>query len=131
MTARLVVVALLLAAFAVAPALHRRRLGRMQDHPADATTSLPGHLVEGAARTWVLFTTPWCATCGPVEARLRAHDPEARFVTVDATEQRDLAGALGVRRAPTVLLADDRGRVQARLVGPEAVDRYVVTSAAG
>ena len=85
MTARLVLVALLLAAFAVAPALHRRRMGRMQDHPADATTALPGHLVEGSSRTWVLFTTPWCATCGPVEARLRAHDPGARFVTVDAT----------------------------------------------
>ncbi|HEX6595607.1 MAG TPA: thioredoxin family protein [Acidimicrobiales bacterium] len=127
MTVRLLVVAVLVAAFAVAPLLHRRRMRRLQEQPVDGA-SLPGHLLEGAHRTWVLFTTPWCATCGPVEERLRAHDPGARFVTVDATRDRDLAGALGVRSAPTVLLADGHGRVQTRLVGPEAVDRYVVTA---
>lgn len=128
MTVRLLVVAALVAAFAVAPVLHRRRLRRLGEHPAGAAP-LPERLVAGSARTWVLFTTPWCATCGPVEERLRAHDPEARIVTVDATEERELAGALGVRSAPTALLADDLGRVRTRLVGPEAVDRYVLTSA--
>lgn len=128
MTVRVLVVVALLAAFAVAPVLHRRRLHRLQAHPLDATAALPHHLLEGAHRTWVLFTTPWCATCGPVEDRLRAHDPGARFVTVDATEQRDLAASLGIRSAPTVLLADGQGRVTTRLVGAEAVDRYVVTA---
>ncbi len=127
MTVRLLVVAVLLAAFAVAPLLYRHRMRRLQVQPVDGA-SLPGHLLEGAHRTWVLFTTPWCATCGPVEERLRAHDPGARFVTVDATREPDLAGAMGVRSAPTVLLADGDGRVRTRLVGPEAVDRYVVTA---
>ena len=125
MTVRLLVVALLVAAFAVVPVLYRRRDRR----PVAADLSLPEHLVTGARRTWVLFTTPWCATCGPVEERLRRHDPEAHIVKVDATEERELAGSLGVRRAPTALLADHRGNVQTRLVGPEAVDRYLVASA--
>ncbi|MFP5318249.1 MAG: thioredoxin family protein [Acidimicrobiia bacterium] len=128
MTARLLVVAALLAAFAVAPALYRRRQRRLEHQPAGGPP-LPERIVGGSPRTWVLFTTPWCATCGPVEERLRAHDPGARIVKVDATEERELAGAQGVRRAPTALLADHRGHVRTRLVGPEAVDRYVVASA--
>lgn len=128
MATRLLVVAVLVAAFAVAPLLHRRRLQRLDARPAPAT-ALPPALVAGAHRTWVLFTTPWCATCGPVEERLRAHDPDARIVRVDATEERELAGAMGVRRAPTVLLADSSGNVRTRLVGPEAVDRYVLSAA--
>lgn len=128
MTVRLLVVAALVAAFALAPTLHRRRQRRLERQPFDGP-ALPERLVGGSPRTWVLFTTPWCATCGPVEERLRAHDPGARIVTVDATEERELAGALGVRRAPTALLADQRGHVRTRLVGPEAVDRYVLASA--
>lgn len=89
-------------------------------HPA-----LPESLRAGAARTWVVFTTPYCAACGPVTERLRASDPSARVVTVDATREPDLAGAYSVRSAPTVLLADDRGRVTTRLVGAAAVERYV------
>ena len=130
MLTRLIVVALLLAAFAVAPLLYRRRLRGLQDGPA-VHPPVPADLLDGAARTWVLFTTPWCATCGPVEERLRAHDPGARLVKVDATRERDLAGAFDVRSAPTVLLADDQGSVQARLVGPEAVDRFVTAATAG
>lgn len=90
------------------------------DHPA-----VPAALLEGAARTWVLFTTPYCAACGPVEARLRASDPGTRVVRVDATRDPALAGAFSIRSAPTALLADGRGTVMARLVGAEAVDRYV------
>jgi hypothetical protein len=86
---------------------------------------VPAHIVDGAERTWVVFTTPYCASCGPVTERLRTSDPEARIVTVDATEDPDLADAFAVRRAPTVLLADAEGEVQARLVGPAAVASYV------
>jgi hypothetical protein len=86
---------------------------------------VPAPIVEGAERTWVVFTTPYCASCGPVTERLRASDPEARIVTVDATEDPGLADAFAVRRAPTVLLADAAGNVQARLVGAAAVESYV------
>lgn len=86
---------------------------------------VPQRLVEGADRTWVLFTTPYCATCGPVEQQLRAADPDARVVKVDATRDVRLAADFGVRAAPTVLLADRAGTVKARLVGAAAVGRYI------
>lgn len=119
----LVVVAVLLA---VALATHLYRRWREQvatarpHHP-----QVPESLRAGAARTWVVFTTPYCATCGPVTERLRASDPSARVVTVDATREPRLAGAYSVRSSPTVLLADHRGRVTTRLVGAAAVERYV------
>lgn len=95
-----------------------------------AAERVPSHIVDGAERTWVVFTTPYCASCGPVTERLRTSDPEARIVTIDATEDPDLADAFAVRRAPTVLLADESGHVQARLVGPAAVEHYVTASSA-
>ena len=86
---------------------------------------VPLSLRAGADRTWVIFTTPLCASCRPIEARLRSTDPDANVVTVDAIEQPGLSHAFKVRSAPTVLLADGDGRVQARLVGAEAFERYV------
>jgi hypothetical protein len=90
-----------------------------------ATPLIPLSLRVGAERTWVIFTTPLCATCGPIEARLRSAEPDANVVTIDAIEQPGLSDAFKVRSAPTVLLADGEGRVQARLVGAEAFERYV------
>ena len=126
MAVRLVVVTLVIALFAVAPALYRRRQHRLQRGP-ETHPPVPVELVGGAQRTWVLFTTPWCASCGPVEEQLRAAEPDARVVKVDATREPDLAGTFSVRTAPTVLLADARGRVTTRLVGVEAVNHYVAT----
>ncbi len=90
-----------------------------------ATPLIPLSIRAGAERTWVIFTTPLCVSCGPIEARLRASEPGANVVRIDATEQPHLSHAFKVRSAPTVLLADGDGRVQARLVGAEAFDRYV------
>ena len=85
---------------------------------------VPPALLDGAERTWVVFTTPWCATCGPLEERIRRADPGARVVEVDAARERFLAEAFSVRTAPTVLLADGEGRVKVRLVGPSAVEHF-------
>jgi hypothetical protein len=118
------VVLVLLLVVAAGTHLYRRWRTGLQtqrpEHPA-----VPASLREGASRTWVVFTTPYCASCGPVEASLRASDPTARVVKVDATRDPELAGSFSVRSAPTALLADGDGRVLARLVGAEAVDRYV------
>jgi len=121
---RLGVLAVLVLAVALGTRLYRQWLAGLQSESPDHPT-VPAALLEGAARTWVLFTTPYCASCGPVEASLRASDPGARVVKVDATRDAALAGAFSVRSAPTVLLADAGGNVMARLVGAEAVDRYV------
>ena len=124
--ARGVVVLVLLFAVALAARLYRQwRLGvqtAQPDHP-----TVPATLLAGAERTWVIFTTPFCASCGPLARRLEASDPGARVVKVDATLERHLADAFSVRSAPTVLLADGEGQVQARLVGAEAVESYVAS----
>ena len=122
--ARGVVVIVLLFAVAFAARLYRQwRLRVRDEHPRHPV--VPAALRAGSDRTWVVFTSPYCATCGPVADRLRASDPGARVVKVDATREPHLAQAFSVRSAPTVLLADRDGRVRARLVGPEAVDDYV------
>lgn len=123
---RLAVVVVLLFGFALAKRLYAAwRAGlhaEARPHPR-----VPAALLGGADRTWVVFTTPYCATCGPVEAQLRAHDPAANVVKVDATREPALAGAFHVRSAPTVILADEAGEVRERLVGPEAVAGYVLS----
>jgi len=124
MIVRAVVVVTILFAIALVGRLYRSWRGRLQTQ-RPAHPLVPASLLAGASRTWVVFTSPYCATCGPVEELLRASDPEARVVKVDATREPHLADAFSVRAAPTVLLADGGGRVTARLVGAEAVDSYV------
>ena len=123
LTRGLVVLALLFAVALAARLYKQWRTGLQTAQPDHPT--VPESLRAGAERTWVVFTSPFCATCGPVADRLRATDPGARVVKVDASREPHLADAFSVRSAPTVLLADREGRVQARLVGAEAVDDYV------
>ena len=122
--ARGIIVIVLLFAIALAGRLYRAWRARLQDEKP-AHPLVPDSLRAGAPRTWVVFTSPYCATCGPVEARLRASDPGARVVKVDATREPRLAESFSIRSAPTVLLADGAGNVTARLVGAEAVDHYL------
>jgi len=119
-TPRLAVVVVLVVAFGLA---RLRWQGRRARLAADdrAVPDLPATLRGEASRTWVVFTTPTCASCGPVTEHLRAADPDAAIVTVDATEEPGLADAYRVRSAPTVFLADRSGRVNRRLVGAAAV----------
>ncbi len=121
---RALVVVVILLAVALARRLYRAWRTRLQDE-MPAHPLVPTSVRAGAHRTWVIFTSPYCATCGPVEARLRASDPGARVVKVDATREPDLADAFSIRSAPTVLLADGDGNVTARLVGAEAVDDHL------
>ena len=120
--ARGVVVIVILFAIALVARLYKAwRAGIRTEQPPHPL--VPETLLAGAARTWVLFTSPYCATCGPVEAHLR--ETGAHVVKIDATREPHLAQAFGVRSAPTVLLADGAGNVVARLVGADAVTEYV------
>jgi len=118
-----VVLGILFAMAAVTRLYRQRRAGLLTARPAHPV--VPASLLAGAEHTWVVFTTPYCASCGPVKARLRASDPAARVVEVDATREPHLARAFSIRAAPTALLADGDGRVATRLVGAEAVEAYV------
>jgi thiol-disulfide isomerase/thioredoxin len=82
-------------------------------------------LAAGAERSWVVFTTPYCATCEPVMRMLGAADPDTPVIKIDVTDRPDLASGFRIARAPTVLLADASGEVTERLVGPEAVTEYL------
>jgi hypothetical protein len=127
---KFVVVALIVAGLVIAKRMYVQYQARLQRGPGrHALPAVPASLLDGADRTWVVFTTPYCASCGPVKEQLAADDPGARIVTVDATREPHLADAFAVRSAPTVLLADAFGAVQARLVGAPAVRDYLARTA--
>lgn len=111
-------------------ALLRRLLKQWMDRRRANTSprgsgSLPMRVTGGADRTWVVFTTPWCATCEPVVERLRAAEPNSNVLMLDATVERVLSESLGVRSAPTAVLADRDGVVHTQLVGIDAVTDYL------
>jgi hypothetical protein len=122
--ARVVVVAGLLVVFAAARWAYARRQARLAADTGPVPRLPAAFLADGPA-SWVVFTTPYCASCGPVADMLRAADDGAAVVTVDATKHPDLADAFRIRRSPTVLRADRAGVVEVRLVGPEAVRDYL------
>ncbi len=128
MVERLVVVLALVAVAALVAAAYRcrrrddERLGALDAPNGEARwPHLPNDLRSATGPTWVIFTTPLCASCEGVRAALVAHDPDSHVVTVDATVHPELSDRYGVRRAPTTVLADPTGRITERLVGPEAV----------
>ena len=124
---RAVVVIAILFLLALGKRLYAQWRSRAREEQV-AHPRLPAELLEGSERTWVVFTTPYCATCEPVKTRLAGSDPDARMVTVDATREPVLAEAFRVRTAPTALLADRHGRVRARLVGAAAVADYLAAA---
>ncbi len=121
---KFVIVAAIVLGLIIGRRMYRQWQARLQG-PIARSPRVPAALLDGADRTWVVFTTPYCASCGPVKEQLAAEDPVARIVTVDATREPHLAEAFAVRSAPTVLLADRHGDVQARLVGAPAVRNYL------
>jgi len=113
----------IIAVFQVAMTLVLRR--RRENVAPRGKGTIPSQLLDGAERTWIVFTTPWCATCEPVVERLRLAEPASNVRMVDATVERELADSLRVRSAPTAVLADEDGVVHAQLVGVDAVSSYL------
>jgi hypothetical protein len=118
-----VVLAVVAQAFGGRMALQRRR--RWAGPDALPGARFPGWVTDGATRTWVVFTTPYCAACGPIVEHLEGVDPAARVVTVDASHHTGLARDFAVRRAPTVFEADGRGQPVRRFSGADAVRQAV------
>lgn len=83
--------------------------------------ALGSDVTAGAARTWVVLSTPYCAACKPLARRLRALDPAARVVEISVADRPELASSYRVRTAPTLLFARADGRVESRLAG-RAID---------
>ncbi|KAA0233320.1 MAG: hypothetical protein JJLCMIEE_00403 [Acidimicrobiales bacterium] len=124
---RLLVVALLVVVMAFVALIRRRQSSRST---LDGQTRLPDDLVGGSPVTWIVFTTPYCVSCDAVAEMLRADDPAAWVRVTDVSERPDLVRELGIRRAPTTLLADTDGRIRLKLVGLEAVREHLHSPAA-
>lgn len=74
----------------------------------------------GTRATLVQFSTSFCAPCRAARRVLGefvARRPGVHHVEVDAETSLDLVRELDVRRTPTVLVLDGRGRVVSRTVG--------------
>jgi thiol-disulfide isomerase/thioredoxin len=122
---RVLIVVVIVLAIALGTRLYRAwrmRIGA----DTEPVPRLPNALLDGE-RTWVVFTTPYCATCEPVVKALQSKGD--RVVKVDATREPRLADDFRIKAAPTALLADATGEVQTRLVGADAVRDYVRTAA--
>lgn len=126
---RAIVVLVIVFGFALAKRLyHQWQVKVRSDNRAHP--SIPRHLLGDADRNWVVFTTPYCATCGPVKERLRLEDPTAHVASVDVTMEPALADAFRIRSAPTVIQTDRHGNVTARLVGAQAVAGHLAAATA-
>lgn len=110
---RVLLVLAIVGVVAVIGALYRRSHARHAARPI-AAPPFEAEITAGAERTWVVFTTKYCATCEPTIDRLRSDDPDARLVKLDVADRPDLARRYDVRSAPTVLLAAADGTVLSR-----------------
>ena len=129
MTRLLIVLAVVAVVVAARPALAALR--QRDDRAPLPDDRLAEFAVRGVDRTWLVFTTPFCASCGPVMDELRATFPGDAVVGLDAVEHGELIQALGVRRSPTVFEVDASGRVLDRLIGAEAARSRMAAATVG
>ncbi len=121
LTVRLLALAALLAAACAFGVCRRMRDGRAVAARGEHT--LAEHELGaplGDRVTLVQISTQFCAPCRAarrVLGAVAASTPGVRHIEVDAERHLGLVQRLDVRRTPTVLLLDDRGRVRRRSVG--------------
>jgi hypothetical protein len=125
---RLVIVAVVVVIVAVVARAYRDHRARAASSAARTSAGpqrVPARLLGGADRTWIVFTSPYCVSCGPLAEHLRRSDPTAEVVVVDASRDPAAARELKVLSAPTTFLVDADGRVAGRFVGSPSVHRFL------
>ncbi len=127
--ARVLVVVGLVALLVVATRLYRRRSAALADRSGIVHPALPHHL-RGPGRTWIVFATQFCATCGPVVDRLGHLHPDDTVRKVLVEDDTALADAYAIRTAPTVLEVDAAGTVVRSVAGADHVLRFIDSLAA-
>ncbi len=89
--------------------------------PADTSGAIvEKHIARSDIPVLVDVWAPWCGPCrvmGPqFEAAARAAEPDIRFVKLNSDENQELAGRLGIRGIPTMILFKD-GKEAGRVSG--------------
>lgn len=120
---RWIIVAVLLVAFVVAKVAYVRRSARLAGPSQTAVASVPASLV-GPGRTWLVFSTRYCASCGPVAAALEERFPADTVRLLRVEEFPTLADDLAVRTAPTVMEVAADGVVLRTLAGAAAASEF-------
>lgn len=116
---RVLVVAVLVGLFVGAKVAYDRRAARLAAVPVDDLPVVPAEM-RGPGRTWLVFATEYCATCGPVAAALEHRYPGDTMRLLYVEEHGDLAATLDVRTAPTVFEVAPDGTIDRRLAGAAA-----------
>jgi hypothetical protein len=102
----------------------RRRRSRQRWGRGAQLPLVPAAVLQGADRTWVIFTSPGAPSGHDVAEQLRVSEPESRVTEVDARVEPRLAEAFRVDQLPAALLANRYGQVEARLIGLPAIEAY-------
>jgi hypothetical protein len=97
----------------------RLRGGRAGRRPFSHFPLVPAEVLQGADRTWVVFTT---GQDNALAERLRAAEPLSQVSEVDARREPRLAEAFGIDQVPAVLRANRYGQVEARMIGLAAIE---------
>lgn len=105
----------------------QRRQGRVREvHKVGSLSSETLGAKRGFHATFVMFSTPMCATC-PGTLRLltdvAASQRHVAVIDIDASERLDLARELSIMRTPTTLVLDSDGVPVARMDGPPTRDQ--------
>ncbi len=98
--AKFLIVVAIVFVLALAPRIWRmRKLADQRDQ--QGLPDVPPAL-RGPEATYLVFTTRYCAQCGPVEQALRSR-PGATVHVIDVEREPQLAQNYRVRSAPTVV----------------------------
>lgn len=118
---RVVILVSSLAIAVVVGAVVMARSGRAREVRSDdvlTTEELSAAL--GSRATFVQFSTTVCSPCRATRAvlsELTSHLSEVTHVELDAEQHLDLVRRLHVRRTPTVLILNGKGRIVRRMSG--------------
>jgi thiol-disulfide isomerase/thioredoxin len=115
----IVVVVAVLAASTAFGLVRRRRDGRVRQS-AESTDLGSLGFAFGAPVTLLQFSSEYCAPCRATSAlcaSIVATRPDVAHVEIDAADHLAAVRALDIRRTPTLLVVDARGRVRSRAVG--------------